>query len=187
MSWRPTEKFTLMMVIPSKVEKALRAAFATNNLSRICSAIDSAVHQVGVERFAENAELNRVTLYRAFRLKNGPALETMVRVLRVVDLVLTVEARALQPSSLARSSKTARALTAALRRNDLDRVTMVFAEVMSLQENVSEFARQTILSREHLYRAFKLPKRPRFGTLLSILNALGLQFSVKRRSPKSKL
>jgi probable addiction module antidote protein len=179
---------TLMSLILSEVE-ALRKALSTNDLSCICDAIDLAVHQVGVERVAENAEVDRTTLYRAFHLKSGPALETMVRVLRVLGLVLTVEARVLRSAScasLAQSSRTARFLTAAFRSQDLDRVVMAFADILSLQENVSEFARQTIRSREALYRSFEPPKRPRFMTLLTVLNALGLQFSVGRLSSRFK-
>jgi DNA-binding phage protein len=158
-----------MTLIPSEAEKSLRAALATNELRRICSVIDIAVHQVGVERVAENAEVDRTTLDRAFRLQNGPALETMVRVLRVLGLALTVEVRNSQAASqfsmrvpLVRSGKTARFLTAAFRSRDLDRVVKAFAEILSSLENVSEFARQTIRSREALYRAFALPRRPSF-------------------------
>jgi probable addiction module antidote protein len=171
--------------MPNEIGEYLRAALATNDLPRICSAIDIAVHQVGVERVAEKAELDRTTLYRAFRLKNGPALETMVRVLGVLGLALTVEPRLSQPS-LSRSHKSARLLTAAFRSRDLDRVVMEFAKIMKMQENVSEFARQTIRSRETLYRSFAPSKRPRFITLLTVLNAHGLHFSVESQSSRSK-
>jgi probable addiction module antidote protein len=183
-----------MTSTPIKAEKSLRVALATNNLRRICRAIDVAVHQVGVEIAAQTANVDRTTLYRAFRLRNGPALETMVRVLEVLGLALTVEVKSSQEASEhsgrvpdVRAGEAARFLTAAFRSHDLDSVVMAFAEILSSQENVSEFARQTIRSREHLYRAFELPRRPRFSTLLSLLNALGLRFSVERRSPKSKL
>jgi len=186
-------KHTVMRLTPREVEKSLRAALATNDLRRVCSAIDIAVHHVGVERVAQDAEVDRTTLYRAFRLQNGPALETMTSVLRVLGLALTVEVRGSQAPTgvsrrapLVRLGKTARFLTAAFRSGDLDRVVMAFAEILSSQENVSEFARQTIRSREALYRAFAHPRRPRFSTLLSVLSAAGLQFSVERPSSKSK-
>jgi probable addiction module antidote protein len=186
-------KRTAMTLISREAEKSLRAALATNDLRRICSAIDIAVHQIGVERVAQNADVDRTTVYRAFRLQSGPALETMVRVLLVLDLALTVEVRSSQAPNqfsrrvpLVQSGKTARFLTAAFRSRDLDRVVRAFAEILSSQENISEFTRQTIRSREALYRAFTPPRRPRFSTLLSVLNALGLQFSVERPPSKSK-
>jgi DNA-binding phage protein len=125
------------------VGESLRVALATNNLRRICRAIDVAVRQVGVERVAQSANVNRITLYRAFRLRNGPALETMVRVLLVLGLAHTVEVRSSKEASefsrrvpVLQSGNTARFLTAAFRSDDLDRVPIAFAKILSLQENV---------------------------------------------------
>ena len=67
------------------VEKLLNAAFETNDLQRICRAVDAAVLQSGsIIEIARAAELDRVTLYRAFRLEKGPALNNMIKVLRVL-------------------------------------------------------------------------------------------------------
>ena len=90
------------MTLTSKIEKSLRVALATNNLWRICRAIDVAVIKRGVERVAQSANVDRTTLYRAFRLRNGPAelaLETMVRALPVLSLALTVEVKSSQEAS----------------------------------------------------------------------------------------
>jgi DNA-binding phage protein len=58
------------------VERLLNAAFETNDLKRICRAVDAAVPQSGsIIEVARAAELDRVTLYRAFRLERGPALD----------------------------------------------------------------------------------------------------------------
>lgn len=76
----------------SKAEKSLRAAFATNDLRRICSAIDFAVTRCGVVEVAREADVSRTTLYRAFRCRNGPALDTMLKVMRAIGFHLTVEA-----------------------------------------------------------------------------------------------
>jgi hypothetical protein len=43
--------------------------------------------------------VDRVTLYRAFRLEKGSALDTMIRVLRVLGLQLAVEVRGEENSS----------------------------------------------------------------------------------------
>lgn len=73
------------------VEKLLNAAFETNDLQRICRAVDAAVLRFGsIIESARAAEVDRVTLYRAFRL---PALDNMIRVLRVLGFKLIVEVR----------------------------------------------------------------------------------------------
>jgi DNA-binding phage protein len=52
------------------VERPLNAAFETNDLRRICRAVDAAVLRSGsIIEIARAAELDRVTLYRAFRLE----------------------------------------------------------------------------------------------------------------------
>ena len=74
------------------VEKLLNAAFKTNDLRSICRAVDAAVLQSGsIIQVARAAELDRVTLYRAFRLERGPALDNMIKVLRVLGFRLVVE------------------------------------------------------------------------------------------------
>jgi probable addiction module antidote protein len=76
------------------VEKLLNEAFETNDLRRICRAVDAAVVQSGsIVEIARAAELDRVTLYRAFRLERGPALDNMIKVLRVLGFRLVVKVR----------------------------------------------------------------------------------------------
>ena len=76
------------------VEKLLNAAFETNDLQRICRAVDAAVLRSGsIIEIVRAAELDRVTLYRAFRLEKGPALNNMIKVLRVLGFRLVVEVR----------------------------------------------------------------------------------------------
>jgi DNA-binding phage protein len=58
------------------VEQLLNAALKTNDLRSICRAVDvSVLHSGSIIEVARAAELDRVTLYRAFRLVRGPALE----------------------------------------------------------------------------------------------------------------
>jgi probable addiction module antidote protein len=182
--------------IPGKAEKSLRAAFTTNDLRRICSVVDVAVHRYGISDFARDTGVDRTTLYRAFRLEKGPQLDTMVRVLRVLRFRLTVEIRdqsdfqatnRLSRHALQLDAKaSARVLNAAFKSCDLDLVIEAFAETLKSQKNVSEFARKTTRSREALYRSFALPRVPRFSTVLSFLNALGLQFGIERLPSKSQ-
>jgi DNA-binding phage protein len=178
-----------------EVEVSLGVAFATNDLRRICSAVDVAVVRCGISDVARDAELDRTTLYRAFRLKKGPGLDTMITVLRVLGFRLIVETKDQSGFQSANRSRhaphlnaraTARLLTVAFRTGDLDLVNEAFAKTLSSQENVSELARKTIRSREALYRAFGFRHIPRFSTVLSFLNALELQFGVKQLRSKSQ-
>jgi DNA-binding phage protein len=178
-----------------EVEVPLGVAFATNDLRRICSAVDVAVVRSGISDVARDAELDRTTLYRAFRLKKGPGLGTMITVLRVLGFRLIVETKdqsGFQSADRSRHAShlnaraTARLLTVAFRTGDLDLVNEAFAKTLSSQENASELARKTIRSRETLYRAFTFRHIPRFSTVLSFLNALELQFGVKQLRSKSQ-
>lgn len=159
-------------------EDALKAAFATNDLRHICRAVDAVVLSGGIAKIAQNAEVDR-----AFRRENGPALDTMVRVLHVLGLRLIVEIKPTLSSERPQldMKTTARSLTAAFKSGDLDLAVEALAGTLRSQENVSELARTTILSRENLYRAFSFPRIPRFRTVLNFLNAIGLQFAIERQ------
>ena len=180
-----------------RAEDSLNGALATNDLGCICRAIDAELRTSGIQNFALKAGVDRATLYRAFRLENGPTLEIMVKTLHALGLQLVVETRlrrdvntvnrvvksptaSISPEIVS-TAKAARALTIALRSGDLHRAVGKFAQILQTQQNVSEFARRTIRSRETLYRSFTPPSLPRFSTLLSVLNALGgMQFAVRR-------
>jgi probable addiction module antidote protein len=162
------------------LEKPLKAAFATNDLRRICKAIDVAIVRCGISDIARAAGIHRTSLYRAFRLKNGPRLDRMVKVLRVLGFRLVVQA----DGSQFRARETTRILTAAFRSGDLHIVSDAFAKILNAQENVSELAQKTIRTRETLYRAFTHPRIPRFSTVLTLVKALGLQLGVEPLPPK---
>ncbi len=175
------------------VEKLLNAAFETNDLQRICRAVDAAVLQSGsIIEIARAAELDRVTLYRAFRLEKGPALNNMIKVLRVLGFRLVVEvsievanetsgaSTGVGSTARKQAATTARRFTAAFKTGDRELLVKVFKETLRAQENVAEFAGKTIRTRETLYRAFTQYPTPRFSTLLSFLNALDLRFAVRR-------
>ena len=176
------------------VETILNAAFETNNLQCICRAVDVAMLLSGsIGEIARTAELDRVTLYRAFRLEKGLALENMIKVLRVLGFRLVVEVRREfadghignvraegEGAAIKRATATARRFTAAFKTGDIDSLVKVFREALHAQENISEFAGKTIRTREALYRVFTLNPMPRFSTLLSFLDALELQFAVRR-------
>ena len=176
------------------VEKLLNAAFETNDVQRICRAVDAAVLRSGsIIEIARAAELDRVTLYRSFRLAKGPALDNMIKVLRVLGFRLVVEVRREVANSherdapvegrssvRKRAAATARQFTAAFKTEEMDSLVKVFKETLHSQENIAEFAGKTIRTREALYRVFTQNPMPRFSTLLSFLNALELQFAVRR-------
>jgi len=179
------------------VRQTLDAAFRTNDLQCICRAIDAAVLQSGgVTQVARAAKLDRVTLYRAFRLGKGPRLDNMIKVLGVLGFGLVVEVSSEMDDGEGlrvgrgaigrkRAAANARRFTAAFKIDDFELLGKVFKEILYKQENVSEFADKTIRTREALYRAFDLNPMPRFSTLLSFLNALELEFAV-RLLPRSE-
>jgi DNA-binding phage protein len=177
------------------IEGLLSSAFETNDLRKICCAIDTAViRSGGIVEIARAAQIDRGTLYRAFRLQRGPALDNMIKVLRVLGFRLIVEVRqeltnghdggaAVECSVVQRRAPaTARRFTAAFKTGKLDELLKVFRATLRAQENVTEFAAKTIRTREALYRVFTLNPMPRFSTLLSCLNALELRFGVRRVS-----
>jgi probable addiction module antidote protein len=168
--------------------KLLDAAFATNDLERICRAVDeSLVRYSTVTEMAKAARVDRTTLYRAFRIKNGPSLDTMIKVLGALGFELVVMARnhSMTRSSRRRDETDAKTkaladrFTAAFRSGNIDLLFHAFARALRAQQNVTAFAKKTIRSREWLYHVFTGPKTPRFSTLLSYLNALDLHFSLK--------
>jgi probable addiction module antidote protein len=175
------------------VERLLNAAFETNDLQNICRAVDAAVLRSGsIIEIARAAQIDRVTLYRAFRRERGPALDNMIKVLRVLGFRLIVELRCELENShegvpaegwssaRKRAAATARRFTAAFKTGEMDALVEVFKDTLRAQENVAEFASKTIRTREALYRVFTQNPMPRFRTLLSFLSALELQFAVRR-------
>jgi DNA-binding phage protein len=80
-----------MNVTPKKID-ALNAALATNELGPICFALDAAIRDAGgVVAIARAARLDRITLYRAFRVADGVDLRTPLKTLRATRLQLIVE------------------------------------------------------------------------------------------------
>jgi len=179
-------------------DDSLNAAFESNDLGRICRAVDDAILQSGrIVGIARAAGINRTTLYRAFRLQGGPALDIMIRVLRALGFQLIVELQQEAPNSNTkhqsvkrsiperdRQAMIARRFTAALRTGNTSTLLEVFTEALGAQKNVAALAKRTTTSREHLYRVFSLHLNPRFSTLLSYVNALGLRFAVRRLSSR---
>jgi probable addiction module antidote protein len=180
-----------------QLKKSLNVAFATNDLHRVCGAIDAAVlKSPTIIKVAQDAGVNRTTLYRAFRCQRGPTLSTMIKVLRVLGFQLVVQAnrqRGRRPTRLRpiyeRSSDkkaTARLLTVAFGSCDLNLVVKALAETLHAQENIARLARKTIRARESLYRAFAVHHIPRFSTVVSFLDALELQLAVTMLLPGNK-
>ena len=185
---------------PTTRDDSLNEALASNELERICRAVDDAILQSGrIVEIARAAQINRTTLYRAFRLQGGPGLDTMIKVLRALGFQLVVELPQAVPNSnsnhqlVKRSTlpkedrqaiAIARRFTAALKTGNTSTLLEVFADALRAQENVAALAKRTTTSRENLYRVFSRNLNPRFSTLLSYVNALGLRFAVRRLSSR---
>lgn len=163
---------------PETIEKLLNAALATNDLKQICQAVDSILlRRSAVTKAAVAARIDRTTLYRAFRLKKGPSLDTMQRVMQVVGYSLIIKENKKHKFS---SSTRARSFTKALQSQDTKLLAELFAAAFRKQENFTAFAEEVGISREWLYRIFKGPTTPRLGTVVMCLKVLGLRFSVLR-------
>jgi probable addiction module antidote protein len=163
---------------PETLEKFLNAALATNDLKQICQAVDSILlRKSSVTRVAVAARIDRTTLYRAFRLRKGPSLDTMRRVIQVLGYRLIIKEKKKRKSS---NSKRARSFTKALQSSNTKMLAELFAVAFRKQDNFTAFAVEVGISREWLYRIFKGPKTPRLGTIVRYLNVLGLRFSVLR-------
>jgi DNA-binding phage protein len=174
----------------------LQKAFATNNLPIICKAIDDEISRhSSITKVCQLAKVNRTTLFRAFRRRQGAGLDTMMAVLRVLGLRLAVTAREqIYRRTMADAStsernilektpsgeEVARKLTAALKSSEVRPVIRVFAQILRMQNNIARFSKKTIRCRETFYRSFVYPRVPRFSTALTFLDALGFAFTICR-------
>jgi probable addiction module antidote protein len=72
-------------------------------------------------------------------------------------------------------------INAALQSSDIDSICKAVGDAVMLH-NVSDIARKSGLKRTSLYRAFRDTQRhPNFSTVLSVLDAMGLQLKVTSR------
>jgi len=55
----------------------------------------------------------------------------------------------------------------------------VLGDVIKASRKISEFSRETGLSREALYKALSKEGNPKYSSLVSVLHSLGLELSVK--------
>ena len=177
----------MMKVVESEQCKMLNEALASNNLQSICRAVDALVIDCGVINLAKAAELDRTTLYRSFRIGNGPSLDTASKVFRALGLQLVVTLKSRDGNSVRCSSvdarkyrhEIARRFTRGFINGDIVALVEAYNDALSNHENTARLATTMGKRREHLYRIFSRHPNPRFGTFLSFLNALGLRFTAR--------
>jgi probable addiction module antidote protein len=168
----------------------LNAAFASNEIGRICRAIGVAVRRSGdISALAQSAKVDRTTVYRAFRHDGAPAFDTVAKTLRALRYRLVVELRDEMASSdknseFEKRTALARRLTAALEDGTTATLRKAFQDTVRAQEDIAEFAQRARTSSENLYRVFSHKPNPRFSTLLNFIGALGLRFAVRRLSSR---
>ena len=73
----------------------------------------------------------------------------------------------------------------AFETGDIDKICEAIGVATRLH-NVSVIAKQTGLARPSVYRAFRSGRLPNFSTVLSVLDAMGLQLRVTARNRRSK-
>lgn len=64
--------------------------------------------------------------------------------------------------------------------NDLEALTNAFELLIKAQGSVSQFSKDTNISRTHIHRIINNETQPAFTTITTILNNLGFKLSVKR-------
>ena len=171
-----------MAIVSDNAEKSLNAAFATNDLG-ICEAIDAAVIVVGITKIARDAGLDRVTLYRAFRLRaDRPWIRWSRFCASWVQPNLEGEAPEQIPgNTVVNAFAQSRSADCSPSDSHLEWRHSPRDDIRENgdQENISELAQKTIRSRETL-SCVCVSGIPSFSTALSLLNALILRFAVER-------
>jgi probable addiction module antidote protein len=178
------------------IESSLNAALRTADVETIFVSFDAAIHrQKSIKELALNAGLNKVTLYRMFRPKRNPSLESVVKVLHglgfqfVVEYVRQPKSRPnhfafrkldFDPELRSNSKHVSEHLTRAFKTNNLMVIAAAFSDVLRAQENIVALAGGMMKTGPCLYRAFKEGHVPRFGIVVSFLHALGLRLAVKQ-------
>jgi probable addiction module antidote protein len=185
----------------AQLEKFLNQAFQTTDSRQVCLAIGEAVRAQNVTTIAIASGIERAHLYGAFVSERGPRLSTVTKVITALRMrLVTVQS---PRSALERYSPehpvhghlrystpagVAELLNPALETSDLRAICSTFGEIIRAQENVAEFARRIQIGRTRLYRSFMGDRSPEFTTVLTILQAFGLQLRVKRVcKPKASL
>lgn len=163
----------------STEEEALKAAFATDDMRRICGVIDAAVLGNGISKVAQESEVrpNNHLSRISPRKRTGAGYDDQSFASSGIASDRGGQSETHYGACAAKV--TTRLLTMAFRGRNLH-LAIAFAKVLCSQENVSELARNTIIPRENLYRAFAFPRIPRFRTVLNFLNAIGLRIGIER-------
>jgi DNA-binding phage protein len=177
------------------MEISLNAALKTADAHQICAAIDAAIHaQNNIAQLARKADLDRGTLYRAFRAE-GPTLDVVISALSALGFQFVVQFDRQRPETppnryakwksrshpeLGSNSKlAAEYLTRAFETSEISQIVEAFADTLRAQENVTQLSGKTIRARPSFYRAFTAPHVPKFSTVVIFLDALGLRLAIR--------
>jgi probable addiction module antidote protein len=158
-----------------KTQNSLNAACKTGDRETICSAINAMILGHNVRALALKAGIDRTMLYRAF--KRNPGLDLVLKVLSAADFKLVVVDH---PKRHTKPSLVSEHLRSAFDSEEITLITKAFSKTLRAQGNVVMFAKKANLPRVTLYRSFTAPRVPRLGTVLSVLNALGLRLAVSQ-------
>ena len=74
-------------------------------------------------------------------------------------------------------------LNAALEDGDEKLFLIALKNVLEAQGGLSKFSRQTRLNRVSLYKMLSRRGNPEWGSIISLLNALGIQFQLVEKKP----
>ncbi|NOG70392.1 putative addiction module antidote protein [Roseicella sp. DB1501] len=68
----------------------LRLSFESGDAAEIAEGLGTVARALGMSRIATDAHLSRPALYRALARDGNPSLDTILRVIKALDLQLTV-------------------------------------------------------------------------------------------------
>ena len=78
---------------PRAIAAYLNDALSTGDLALITMAIGDMVRAQGMSRFSQRSGMERTNLYKSFRGKANPRVETVLKVLIALDVQLMVKAK----------------------------------------------------------------------------------------------
>ena len=78
---------------PRAIAAHLNDALSTGDLALITMAIGDMVRAQGMSRFSQRSGMERTNLYKSFRGKSNPRVETLLKVLIALDVQLMVKAK----------------------------------------------------------------------------------------------
>jgi probable addiction module antidote protein len=184
---------------PKNIAAYLSNASAKNDLAAILAAINRVMRAQNVKALARDAGMRREGLYRTFGGGIDPRLSRVMALFAALGVRITVETRPQKRSGVSwrtdHKAKTrpidaaeydspkavAAYLSEAFETNEPGLITAAIGTV-ARAPRMSTVAKDTGLSRENLYKALNSEGHPAFGTVMKVLDSMGLHLTFEVRA-----